>query len=92
MKRTTKTILGITVATTIGAILGISLPAEKRSLLLLRIKAGVKDLMLDLSSLTTKVDTASMELDKNTSQEVGDISSEFIDIDLYETYSSKYEG
>jgi len=91
MNTITKTILGITVATTVGAVLGISLAPEQRSFLLLKIKAGAKDLMRDLSFLIKKENTFSIESNEGAFHKGGEITSELIDIDQYETYSSKHE-
>ena len=91
MNTTTKAILGISVATTVGAVLGISLTPEQRSFVLSKIKIGAQDLVHDITSLFTKENAGSVQSIHKTIQSGGEMTSELIDIDQYETYNSNRE-
>jgi hypothetical protein len=84
MNTTIKTILGITVAAATGAALGTLLTPEKGAYLLARIKDGTNNLLNDFPA--RKVFD---KLDMYPS--LGEMTSELIDMDQYETYTSKYE-
>jgi gas vesicle protein len=80
MNTTAKTILGITVATATGAALGMLLAPEKGSILLAKIRSGTKRFLNDFSARTSKPDV---------DHPMGEMTSELIDMDQYETYTSK---
>ncbi len=85
MNTTIKTILGITVAAATGAALGAFLTPEKGAFLLTRIKDGANNFLNDFPA--RKV--FSGQLERNPS--MGEMTSELIDMDQYETYTSKHE-
>ena len=91
MNTAAKAILGISLATTVGAVLGISLTSEQRSFVLSKIKMGVQDLVHDITSLFTKENAGSVQSINKTIQSGGELTSELIDIDQYETYNSNRE-
>lgn len=85
MNTTIKTILGITVAAATGAALGAFLTPEKGAFLLARIKDGTGNFLNDLPARSV----FSGKL--GTHPSVGEMTSELIDMDQYETYTSKHE-
>ena len=91
MNTAAKAILGVAVATTVGAVLGISLAPEQRSYVLSKIKVSAQDLVHDITSLFTRENAVSVQSIHKTIQSSGELTSELIDIDLYETYNSNRE-
>jgi len=91
MNTVAKTILGIALATTAGAVLGISIDSEQRSFLLSKIKAGAKVLIHGFSSIIANENVGEIESNYEASYPEGEMTSELIDIDQYETYSSKQD-
>jgi len=91
MNTATKAFLGISVATTVGAVLGISLTQEQRSFVLSKIKIGAQDLVHDITSLFTKENAGPVQSINKTIHSDGEMTSELIDIDQYETYNSNRE-
>lgn len=85
MNTSIKTILGITVAAATGAALGAFLTPEKGTFLLTRIKDGTNSFLNDFPF--RKVFSGKL----HSQPTVGEMTSELIDMDQYETYTSKHE-
>jgi hypothetical protein len=85
MNTTIKTILGITVAAAMGAALGAFLTPEKGAFLLTRIKDDASNFLSNFPA--SKVFLG--KPDRHTSP--GEMTSELIDMDQYETYTFKHE-
>ena len=83
MNTTIKTILGITVAAASGAVLRVLLAPKKDAFTFTKIKDETKFFLNDFPTVFPR------KLDIH--QPVGEMTSELIEIDQYETYSSKFE-
>jgi len=84
MNTTIKTIFGITIATATAAALGMLLAPEKGSFLLAGIKDGTYNFLNNFPARKVLG-----QLDTHPS--MGEMTSELIDMDQYETYTSKQE-